>query len=323
MDPADSLRKRSSPFDGTRLALGGPPCCRSSLAAYPSAHSPASPPRTPRSRRKRSSWSREDCYETASNQLTPAQAFYKMLGIIIVPPDSPSVSTSQQEQPQPSHPSSHSAGAAPSSTRKRRTRCQHSQLQQEPGTLFEQLPRVSDKVSLHSPSVSRDKQTVSPKAANAGFMNSRTCVSPVQENESIRFETDRFPFGSKDCASDAPSDPGVKTISSGSVYSGAMAIQLAAQQPPSVQLATRPETQSPPPPHLASLPKAQSHPQPDLLQTLFQSLAQSVAQLVEESLALSSVQSPVLITRSSTIFSTTSFLLSSPDTSAYSSPVPC
>ncbi|XP_039901296.1 proline-rich protein 36-like [Simochromis diagramma] len=292
MDPADSLRKRSSPFDGTRLALGGPPCCCSSLAAYPSAHVPAYSPRTPRSHRKRSSRSWEDYYETASNQLTPAQAFYKMLGIIIVPPDSPSVSTSQQEQPQLSLPSSHSASAAPSSTGKQRTRRQHSQLQQEPGMLCKQPPRVSDRVSLHSPFMSRDKQTVSPKAANASFMNTRARVSPVRENKSIRFENDFFPLGSKDCAPDVPSDPGVKTVSSGTVYSWDMFFQAAArppsaqlpaqqppvaqcpvspaqfsvspaQQPPSAQFSVSPAQQPPsaqftPPPQSAPLPVAQS-----------------------------------------------------------------
>ncbi|XP_042082966.1 uncharacterized protein LOC121815566 [Haplochromis burtoni] len=179
MDPADSPRKRSSRFDGTRLVLGGPPCCRSSLAAYPSAHSSASSPRTPRSRRERPSRSREDYYEPDSNQLTPAQAFYKMLGIILVPPDTPSAPTSLQEQPHQNPPSSHSAS----------------------------------------------------------FMNTTARVSPVWENRSFRFKSDYSPIGSEDCAPDVLSNPGIKTVSSRTLYSGAMFVQSADQQPPSVQLA--------------------------------------------------------------------------------------
>ncbi|XP_042073633.1 uncharacterized protein LOC121813799 [Haplochromis burtoni] len=83
-------------------------------------------------------------------------------------------------------------------------------------------------------------------------------------------------------------------LNCGTVYSGVMfcTAQDKGCLSPQAQLAARPEAQSPPPPHSASQSIAQLQSQPDLLQTMLQSIAQSVAQLAEESLALSSVQSP-------------------------------
>lgn len=75
---------------------------------------------------------------------------------------------------------------------------------------------VSDKDSILPPFVSRDKQTVFPKAANASFMNPRACVPLVHDNKmSVHFENNYTSLGSKDCATFvAPEPSGVKTVSS-------------------------------------------------------------------------------------------------------------
>lgn len=92
---------------------------------------------------------REDYYEPACSQLTPAQALYRMLGIIIVPPGSPSVSTPQPEQPHQSFPPS------PSST---------SRLQQESSFSRGRRAGVSEKDSVPPPFMSGITQTVVTKA---------------------------------------------------------------------------------------------------------------------------------------------------------------
>lgn len=104
MYPADLVRKRHLPFDGTLLSLVEP-----SMLLFLARKLPFSPifhflpsDACTQSRGKHSRWHWEYYFKHASSQLMPAQAFYKMLGIIIVPPSSPRISTSQQWHPQQS-----------------------------------------------------------------------------------------------------------------------------------------------------------------------------------------------------------------------------
>lgn len=126
-----------------------------------------------------------------------------MLGIIIVPPSSPSFSTLRP-----------SSTPAPSSTGPRRTCDCRPRLKRRSNFPSGCPARVSEKDSVPPPSVSGNTQTVLTKAAKAIVMNPS---APVRENKrSVCFENYYFPLSSKNCASRVPSESGVvKTVSSG------------------------------------------------------------------------------------------------------------
>ncbi|XP_026003524.1 proline-rich protein 36-like [Astatotilapia calliptera] len=310
-DPADSMRRRRLAFDGTRLVLGGPPCSRSSsFATNPSTHfSVSSPLLTPatRTRGKHPRRHREEHYEPASNQLTPAQAFYKMLGIIIVPPSAPNISTPQQEQLQPSFPTSPSASPSPSSTGKWQTPRQHSQPQRGPGFLPVQSARVSGGATLLAPA--------EIKTVNSG---PACCVSGTG-NERTAYFKDNYsgPLSHSNCVTPVPFEPihetrkiGVSVLNNSKdpktvLDSDGCELQTEMKGPegsvknelcvpqPSAQLAARPKAQSPPPPPPSLHPAIQAAIQSDI-QPIALPLIHSVAEpLAARPAATSATPPPV------------------------------
>lgn len=131
-----------------------------------------------------------DYYEPTGSQLMPAQAFYRMLGIIILPPGSPSVSTPQPEQPRQSFSPSRSSTSAPSSTETRRKCDRRPRLQQESNFPCGRPAGMSEKDFVPPPFVSGNTQNVFTKTAKASIMNPR---APVPENQrSVCFESNCF-----------------------------------------------------------------------------------------------------------------------------------